>query len=84
MTTATLENVQHLIDKLTPLEQVRLLEYLTPRIVRAMAARQSVTVANGSRLAETWQAFFRIGDALVASDQPELPTLTQTVQMMRR
>ena len=31
-----------------------------------------------------WQRFFQIGDALAASDQPNLPTLTQTVQLMRR
>ncbi len=84
MTVATLETVQHLIDKLTPLEQVRLLEYLPPRIVSAVAIRQPVTVSNSAILAEAWQAFFRIGDALAASDQPEMPTLTQSVQMMRR
>jgi len=84
MTTTTLEYVQRLIDKLTPLEQVRLLEYLTPRIVRAVATRQSTSVANGSTLSEAWQAFFRVGDALTASDQPQMPTLTETVQMMRR
>jgi hypothetical protein len=84
MTIATLTSVQRQIDQLTPLEQVMLLEYLTPRIVRAVVLRQPVPIANGSTLGEAWQAFFRIGDALAASDQPELPTLTQTVQMMRR
>lgn len=84
MTIATLEVVQRLIDQLTLLEQVRLLEYLTPRIVRAVALRQPVTEGNGSSLGEAWQVFFRIGDTLAATDQPEMPTLTQTVQMMRR
>jgi hypothetical protein len=84
MTTTTLESVQGLIDKLTPLEQVRLLEYLTPRIIRAVATRLPAKTVPSSTANEAWQTFFRIGDALAASDRPEMPTLTQTVQMMRR
>lgn len=60
------------------------IEYLTSRIVHAVTTPQPVTAVNVLPLTEAWQAFFRIGDALVASDQPEMPTLTQTVQMMRR
>jgi hypothetical protein len=84
MTTATLEAVQRLIDQLTPLEQVRLLEYLAPRIVRAVATQQPVMKANGATVSEAWQRFFQIGDTLSVSDQSNLPTLTQTVQLMRR
>ena len=85
MTTATLEQAQRLVDKLSPLEQVHLLEYLTPRIVRTVAVRQaSARAENDATLADAWQAFFRIGDGLAASDRPEMPTLTQAVQLMRR
>ena len=84
MTIATLETVERLIDQLTLLEQLRLLEYLTPRIVRAVAIHQLATKANGITAGEAWQRFFQIGDALAASVQPNLPTLTQTVQLMRR
>jgi len=84
MTIATLETIQRLVDQLTPLEQARLLEYLTPRIVRAVATQQLVTKANGATVSEAWQRFFQIGDALVVGDQPNLPTFTQTVQLMRR
>jgi hypothetical protein len=84
MTATTLEQVQHQIDQLTPLDQVRLLEYLTPRIVRAVTVHQSMSVVTSTALTEAWQTFFRIGDALTASDRPSLPTLTQTVQSMRR
>jgi len=76
--------VQRLIDQLTLLEQVRLLEYLTPRIVRAVTIQQPLATTNGAMLGDAWQAFFQLGDALEASDQPEMPTLTQTVQLMRR
>jgi hypothetical protein len=84
MTLATLETVQRLIDQLTPLEQVRLPEYLTPRIVRAVATRQPMTDAAGATQSEAWQRFFQIGDALAVSDKPGIPTFTETVQMMRR
>jgi hypothetical protein len=84
MTTATLEIVQRLIDQLTPLEQARLLEYLTPRVVRAVVSRQAVQAANVAPLAEAWQTFMHIGDQVAATDRPEQPTLTQTVQQMRR
>jgi hypothetical protein len=84
MMTASLDQVQRLVDKLSLLEQVRLLEYLMPRIVQAVANSPPVPSANGLTLADAWQAFFSIGDALAASDRPEMPTLTQTVQLMRR
>ena len=83
MSTTTFHQVQHLIDQLTPLEQVRLLEYLTPRIVQAVETIQPVAI-QGKTLSETWQAFFLLGDELAKSDKPTTLTLTQTVQEMRR
>jgi hypothetical protein len=84
MTIATLETVQRLIDQLTPVEQVRLLEYLTPRIVRAVTTHQPAMKTHDTPISEAWQRFFQIGDALAVSDQSDRPTLTQTVQRMRR
>lgn len=84
MTTATLEAVRRLIDQLTPLEQAQLLEYLTPRIVRAVASRQDAQTGNGAPLAEAWQTLFAIGERIAASDRPDEPTLTETVYQMRR
>jgi uncharacterized membrane protein len=34
--------------------------------------------------AEAWEEFFRLGDALAASDTPEADTLTAAVLAMRR
>jgi hypothetical protein len=84
MTTATLEVVQQLVDQLTPLEQARLLEYLTPRVVRTVVSRQAIQATNVAPLAEAWQTFLLIGDQVAATDHPEQPTLTQSVQLMRR
>ena len=84
MSAANLTEVQRLVDRLTPLDQVRLLEYLTPRIARVVIGMQRTPVTQVSSQADAWQAFFRIGDALAEDDQPDTPTLTQTVMMMRR
>jgi hypothetical protein len=82
-TTATLEQVQQLVDQLTPLEQVRLLEYLTPRLVRAIANARTPQSAAEPVHTDAWQEFFRIGDALAATDKQDTDTLTATVLMMR-
>lgn len=81
--TTTLDHIQRLVDELTPLEQVRLLEYLTPRIAHAVTAMHPPEPTPAS-LPDAWEAFFRIGDRLAASDPQNGPTLTETVLSMRR
>lgn len=84
MPNVTLDEVQHLVDRLTPLEQVRLLEYLSFRIARAIASRESDRSEASSHNGQAWKEFFEIGEALMASDMPELETLTTSVLKMRR
>ncbi len=84
MGNTTLDQVQRLVDHLTPLDQVRLLAYLTPRIARIVASMYSATSTSAPSNTAAWREFFRIGDALAASDRPELQTLTTAVLMMRR
>lgn len=84
MSIATLKDIEQLIDQLTPLEQARLLEYLTPRIVQAVATRPSESRSEEEQLSNAWARFFQVGDNMAATDRPDMPTLTQTVQMMRR
>lgn len=83
MEDTTLDQVQHLVDQLTPLDQVRLLEYLTPRIAQVVA---SISPSSNSlpTHADAWKEFFRIGDALAAGDKPGMETLTSAVLTMRR
>ena len=84
MADSTLEHVQRLVDELTPLDHVRLLEYLTPRIARTVAASYAAVPASTPVNADAWAEFFRVGDALAASDALEGDTLTTTVLAMRR
>jgi hypothetical protein len=83
--------VERLVDELTPAEQARLLEYLAPRIARAVAPfgsaeeeRRVGDAALEQQRVGGWDEFFRIGDAIAAEDRPELPTLTGTLLSMRR
>lgn len=80
----TLEQVQQLVDRLTPLEQVRLLEYLTPRIAQAVAGVQPDQSILKPAYTVAWQEFFQAGDALATSDRSNLETLTGAVIDMRR
>ncbi len=84
MVDTTLDQVQQLVDQLTPLDQVRLLEYLAPRIARALAASHVPTPAPTGTSIDAWAEFFRVGDALAASDPGTGDTLTASVLAMRR
>ena len=83
MAAATLDQVQHLVDQLSPLEQVKLLEYLAPRIVRAVA-QQPTTSVPSTQYESAWAELFRLGNAIAASDTDSSATLTATVAAMRR
>ncbi len=83
MAIATLDQVQQLVDQLSPLEQVKLLEYLAPRIAQAVV-QQSGTPAAHAEHQSAWTELFRIGDTIAASEPEDVPTLTMTVVSMRR
>jgi hypothetical protein len=82
--TSTLEQVQRLVDRLTLLEQVRLLAYLTPRITRNMESIYPTAALPASKESNAWKEFFRIGDIVAATDTPESETLTAAITAMRR
>jgi hypothetical protein len=75
MAGATFDQVQQLVDQLSPLEQVKLLEYLTPRIVEAMTQKQSTTVSD-AQYSSAWAELFRIGDAITGHGDSDSATLT--------
>jgi hypothetical protein len=83
MASATLDQVQQLVDQLSPLEQAKLLEYLTPRIARALT-QQAPTSATNVQHQDAWAELFRIGDTIAASGTTDVPTLTSAVLSMRR
>lgn len=84
MADSTLDQIQHLVDALSPLEQVRLLEYLTPRIAHIVVSMHKPTPTGTTMTGEAWSKFLRVGDAIAASDTPESETLTATVLQMRQ
>lgn len=84
MVNDTLTQAQRLIDRLTPLDQVRLLTYLTSRIARLVETMPPAPPPSMTSNAAAWQEFFRLGDALAATDTSKAPTLTETILSMRR
>lgn len=85
MTIATLEQVELLADNLSPLDQLRLIQRLAPKIATSLVETHSQPRSKQERnITAAWQHFFAIGDALAAGDSDEIPTLTQTLDSMRR
>ena len=84
MTTARLSQIEQLIDQLSPLEQVRLLEYLTPRIRNAVTSLQTAKASSEESLSDGWEALFRTGDQIANLPAYGKETMTQSVTAMRR
>ena len=76
--------VQHLIDRLTPHDQVRLMEYISSRIEKVISSISSTSTVKAIERDEAWADFFRIGDELLENDLPKSDTLTSTLLSMRR
>jgi hypothetical protein len=82
MPTATLDEVKRLADRLAPLDQVRLIEHLVPRLAQVVAeAHPAASTGSGDG---AWDEFFRLGEELAHRDQPEMNTLTRGVLSSRR
>ncbi len=84
MAADTLDEVRRLVDQLTPVDQVRLLEYLTPKIAQTVAASQERAIDTAHARTDAWNALFRAGDELAGSDPGEGLTLTAAIVAMRR
>jgi hypothetical protein len=84
MAESTLNQVQRLVEQLTPHEQAHLLASLALRMAQVVTAASHPVSITPSETAETWEEFFRLGDALAASDTPAAETLTAAVLAMRR
>ena len=82
MTNNTLDQVQRLVDQLTPVDQVRLLAYVASRVAQVFPA--SSTAVDGPEAVDAWERFFEVGEELATTDTPEGETLTAAVLAMRR
>ena len=74
MASATLQQIEALVDSLEPAEQASLLEYLTPRVTRQVSRSPDATLAASPVQPEAlkedpWDRFFRIG-AEISRDFP--------------
>ena len=83
MATTTLDQVQRLADELTPLDQARLIEYLTGRIAEALAPKEpeesTETVTD-----DPWERFFQTLDAIAAGPWVNERTTIEELMAMRR
>jgi hypothetical protein len=79
----TLNQVQRLVEQLSPREQAHLLAFLALRMAQAVTAAPPAS-HTPPEAAEAWEEFFCLGDALAASDTPASETLTAAVLAMRR
>jgi hypothetical protein len=84
MPMAALDDVKRLADDLAPLDQLRLIEYLVPRLARVVAEAQPAAPAAPGHRADAWEVFFHQGEELAQRDRPELSTLTSGVLSTRR
>jgi hypothetical protein len=84
MAESTLDQVQRLVAQLSPHEQAHLLASLALRMAQVVTATSHPASSTPPETAAAWEEFFRLGDALAASDTPATETLTAAVLTMRR
>ncbi|MEA2601389.1 MAG: hypothetical protein QOF89_2381 [Acidobacteriota bacterium] len=82
MAESTLHQVQRLVEQLSPQEQAHVLASLALRLAQRVGSTSHPASPPGT--AEAWDEFFRLGDAIAASDTPTADTLTAAVLSMRR
>lgn len=88
MAIATLEQIRPLVDQLSLHDQARLLEYLTPRVTRAVVSDPAELVAQPTldveALPPAWQALFCLGDELGQQENISNISMTTAVVSSRR
>ena len=84
MTQSSLDELERLVDQLSPKDQASLLVYLALRMSQAVTLTSHPVSVTPQEGAGPWEEFFRIGDALAASDKPGSETMTAALLAMRR
>ena len=84
MAESTFDQVQRLVEQLSPHEQAHLLAFLALRMAQVVMATAPTASHTPPETAAAWEEFFRLGDALAASDTLASETLTAAVLAMRR
>ena len=84
MAESTLDQVQRLVEQLSPYEQAHLLASLALRTAQVVNSTSHPASMIPPESAEAWQEFLCLGDALAASGMPASETLTAAELVMRR
>jgi hypothetical protein len=84
MAESILHQVQRLVEQLSPYEQAHLLASLALHMAQVVTSTVSPAAVTPPEPAAAWEEFFRLGDALAASDTSATDTLTAAVLAMRR
>ena len=84
MAESTLDQVQRLVAQLSPHEQAHLLASLALRMAQVVTSTLPLASVTPTEIVEACEEFFRLGDALAASDTPASDTLTAAVLALRR
>jgi len=84
MAESTLNQIQRLVEQLSPHEQAQLLASLALRMAQAVTAASHPASSTSPEPREAWKEFFRLGEALAATDTPTAETLTASILEMRR
>lgn len=82
MSAPTLGEIKASVEKLDIPDQVRLLEYLTPRIASAVLASSLSDPQADPESA--WRRYRSLGHRLAATSVGAAPSLTDSVSQMRR
>jgi|GEM_PF-1657740 len=81
--TATFDQVQQLADQLTPLDQARLIEHLTERIVVLLSAQEPEQPTE-TVTSDPWEHLFQTLDAIAPGPWVSERTATEELMAMRR
>ena len=85
MAEALLAQAQQLINRLSLLDQARLMEYLSFRMEVAILSASLPATTKSVDEDDPWQEFFKAGDDLVDNNAPERSeTMTSALLAMRR
>lgn len=82
MSVTTLNEIKESVEKLDLPDQVRLLEYLTPKIASAVLTSPRTT--SQTEADSAWRRYRSLGERLAATSVRGAPSLTDTVSQMRR
>ncbi len=85
MTEVLLAQAQQLVNRLSLLDQARLMEYLSFRIeATIVSTSSSSSMVKNVEQDDPWEEFFKAGDVLMSNAPERMETMTSALLAMRR